>query len=152
MVFKNSIIEEITKKNFVKAIDENNSKEVQKLIKEGFPINCFINEERFTALTYASKRGSLKIMKILIEKGFADLNLQDDIEKWTPLIISCINGHYECVEYLIKKDANRNLQSETNLKAIDYAKEGKNTSLMEKEKRNFEKIIQLLEKEEEKNN
>ena len=147
-MFFNSIIEEITKKAFVRAIDENNTNNVLKLIKEGFPINSFINEEKFTALHYASKRGSLKIMKILIEKSNADINLQDDIEKWTPLMICSINGHYECVEYLIKQKANKNLISETNLKAIDYANEGKNSSIKDKEKKNFEKIVNLLEKEE----
>jgi len=150
MSFRNSIIEEITKKRFVRAIDENNSSEVIKLIKEGFPINSIINEEKVTALQYASKRGSLKIMRILIEEGGADVNLGDDTEKWTPLIICSINGHYECVEYLIKKNANKMMVSENGIIAVDYAREIMGTNIGEKEKKKFEKIVKLLEKYEEK--
>lgn len=145
MIFRNSIIEEITKKKFVKAITKNDAKEVLSLLNQGFPANSFINEEKFSALHIASKLGSLKIMKILLEKGNADINLQDEIEKWTPLMISSINGHYESVKYLIKHEANWQAQSETNMKAIDYAREGMNSSTKAKEKENFEKIINLLE-------
>lgn len=147
MQFKNSIIEEITKKRFIKAIDKEDTKEVGILIEEGFPLNNFISEERFCPLHYACKRGSLKIIKIILKKkGSVDINAQEDIEKWTPLIISCINGHLDCVEYLLKMGANSNLLSESNQKAIDYVNEILKSELEISELEKFEKIRNILQK------
>jgi ankyrin repeat protein len=54
------------------------------------------------------------------------LNVQDPIEKWTPLQICCMNGYVECVIYLIEKGADTELLSDEGLKAIDYAELFKN--------------------------
>ena len=144
MSFKNSILEEMTKKKFEKAINEINISEISSIIREGFPINSIINEEKLPALHYAAKRGALKVMRVLVEEGGADINFSDDIEKWTPLIICCINGHYECAEYLIKQGANKELVAESGMMAIDYAREGINGE-GEEENKKFRKIVKLLE-------
>lgn len=148
MSFKNSILEEMTKRKFEKAINQSNISEVSGLIREGFPINSTINDEKLPPLHYAAKRGALKVIKVLVEEGGADINLFDDIEKWTPLIICSINGHDECVEYLIKKGAAIELVAESGMTAIDYAREGLNSENTEKEKKKFGKIVKLLEKQE----
>lgn len=71
----------------------------------------------------------------LIEKiDGSDVNVQDENEKWTPLMIACINGHSDIVRYLMAKNANKDLVSEYQKKAVDYAKEGK-----------FEDIVKALE-------
>ena len=88
------------------------------------------------------------MIKVLVEEGGADINLSDDIEKWTPLIICSINGHDECVEYLIKQGATIELVAESGMTAIDYAREGLNSENAEKEKKKFGKIVKLLEKHE----
>ena len=148
MSFKNSILEEMTKRKFEKAINESKISEISNLIRDGFPINSTINEEKLPPLHYAAKRGAFKVIKVLVEEGGADINLSDDIEKWTPLIICSINGHDECVEYLIKQWAIIELVSESGMTAIDYAREGLNSENAEKEKKKFGKIVKLLEKQE----
>lgn len=144
MNFKNSIIEEITKKKFLKAIEKEDINTIKELINNGFPLNSYISEERFTVLHYACKTGSLKSLKILIDQGNVDIDFQDDIEKWTPLMISCINGHIECIEYLLKKGANAELRSETNHSALDYVNELIEVCSSNKEKEKLNIIKELF--------
>lgn len=148
MSFKNSILEEMTKRKFEKAINQSDISEISTLIREGFPINSTINEEKLPPLHYAAKRGALKVIKVLVEEGVADINLSDDIEKWTPLIICSINGHDECVEYLIKQGAIIESVAESGMRAIDYAREGLNSENEERQRKKFVKIVKLLEKQE----
>lgn len=142
--FKNSIIEEISKKRFLKAIEKEDITTIKELINQGFPLNSYISEERFTVVHYACKIGSIKSLRILIEKGNMDINFQDDIEKWTPLIICCINGHIECTEYLLKQGANTELKSETNHSALDYINELIEGCSFNAEKEKLNKIKALL--------
>ena len=132
---QSSIQAETFKAEFCKAISEENLEEITDIIKKGFPIAEPINHEKFTALHLACKLGKLAVVSHLIEKiDGSDINVQDENEKWTPLMIACINGHFEIVRYLMANKANKELVSEYQKKAVDYAKEGK-----------FEDIVKALE-------
>jgi len=112
------------KSDFLKAITEENLYEITELISKGFPILEPISNEKFTALHIACKLGKLSVVSHLIEKIPGVLiDLQDENEKWTPLMLASINGHIEIIKYLLGKKARKDLLSEENKTALDYAKQ-----------------------------
>lgn len=71
----------------------------------GLEVNQY-SSKRKSPLYYAAKKGSLDIVKLLIEKN-ASINTPDEEER-TPLYWASQNGFYDIVEYLINSDANVN--------------------------------------------
>ncbi len=79
---------------------------VKMLIEEyKFDIN-HKNNNGCTALMFASEKGNLEIVKLLIERG-ADINQQDN-QLDTALIKACRNGYKEIIELLIEKSISIN--------------------------------------------
>jgi ankyrin repeat protein len=129
----------------IKFITDENISGIKHLINKGFNFNQALDQEGFTPIHLAAKLGKKKIIFLLCNEG-ADINVQDESEKWTPLILSSINGFYECVELLVQKKANTLLRSDDGLSALDYARiEYKQASSINA-KSQFKKIICLLKK------
>ena len=63
----------------------------------------------YTPLHFASEKGSLKMMKLLLEHE-ADINARDDVY-FTPLQLAAREGHLEAVKFLLEKGADPNLGS-----------------------------------------
>ncbi len=85
-----------------KAVEKDDITMIEKLIKV-VDINSrgLLNGQ--TPLTVASKRGNLKVVKILLSAG-ADPNKKSRIGK-TPLVISIQNGRYDVIKELLKNKA-----------------------------------------------
>ena len=76
---------------------------VQKLISAGADVNCKGKDGK-TALNQAVGFGAVDCLETLIESG-AKIN-----RSTTPLIISAIKGHLECMKVLIREGADLNIQ------------------------------------------
>ncbi|AVL95171.1 ankyrin repeat protein [Moumouvirus australiensis] len=73
-------------------------------------INNRVGKE--TPLTLATWWNNLKLIKLLIKFG-ADINIPENENGWSPLIIACIRhtvNSYEIIEYLLKNGADINHQ------------------------------------------
>lgn len=75
------------------------------LIEKGADTNVK-NNEGVTALIEAINSGSIKLVKLLIEKGKADVNLRDDKGN-SALMYAAQDGSLEIVQYLVEKGAYR---------------------------------------------
>lgn len=72
---------------------------VSLLLRRGVNANfCDLSEN--TALHYACAYGWLDIVKILVEKGKADINRLNEW-KSSPTIIAMLKGHFGVVDYLL---------------------------------------------------
>ena len=80
----------------------------RKLLAAGTYVNAK-NEEGVTALSYASNRGHLDIVKILLANN-ADVNVRSNIGS-TPLMNAAHKGHLQIVSLLIANGADVNCQS-----------------------------------------
>ncbi len=73
-----------------------------------------------TAVTYAAMSGHVEIVSLLVDLG-ADLDVQDAISAWTPLMQAAYYGHKEVVELLIGAGADATLRSSSGCTAFDIA-------------------------------
>lgn len=85
------------------AVGQNNSVEVERLLKEGANPNT-INVKRETALGIAARNGYAAVLKLLLDAG---ANL-DSGSGWSALRSSAIRGHVEVVRMLLKAGAKVN--------------------------------------------
>ncbi len=78
------------------------------MLRRGVNANfCDLSEN--TALHYAAAYGWLEIVKLLVEKGHADVNRLNEW-KSSPTIIAMLKGHFGIVDYLLsQKDINASL-------------------------------------------
>ena len=72
-------------------------------------INSYLDKYKYAAIHYAAMYGYLEMMKCLINKYKADVNLIS-ADKWSALHLSSYKGHYEIVDILLQcKDIKYNL-------------------------------------------
>jgi uncharacterized protein len=69
-----------------------------------------------TALLYAAREGHQRAASALVEAG-ADVN-QVSGDKFSPLVMSIINGHLDLAKYLLDHGANPNVATETGITAL----------------------------------
>ena len=82
-----------------------NTDEVSRLLKQGADIHAKkMNKSGKTALHFASKKGHIEMVRLLIDKG-ADTNTRDKYGL-TPLHLASMEGHTEIVRLLIENKAN----------------------------------------------
>jgi len=94
------------------AIDSSNVQQVKSLIATGVDINA-TNKSGYTPLIYATKKGNLDIISMLVVAG-ADVNGKDTIQGDTPLIYATSRADIPTVTLLIEKGADINLQNDLN--------------------------------------
>ncbi|AQN68665.1 ankyrin repeat protein [Saudi moumouvirus] len=100
---------------FFDLLRQSKSNENYKIFKKYLKENInFINinklNSRNTPLTFATWSDNLKLIKLLIKYG-ADVNMPENENGWTPLIIACIRytlNSYEIIEYLLNNGADIN--------------------------------------------
>ncbi len=95
-----------TKNTLISAVEQNDIKEVKKLLAEGADVNV-IDKTSLTPLHHAIHKGNLKIAEKLIEKG-ADVNAHTE-ESETPLYMAVLHNDTKMVKYLISKGADVNM-------------------------------------------
>ncbi|OEY86899.1 hypothetical protein BIY23_00090 [Wolbachia pipientis] len=103
------------------AVKKNKSERISELIKNGCDINAKDpSSSDNTALHIASATGNLPIVKLLIEEGKADINVQNSY-KDTPLILAINNKHFDVAQHLVEKDADINAANQNGNTPISYA-------------------------------
>lgn len=102
---------------------ENNLVAVESLLKhhsDVINVNA-LGEEGLAPIHQSIILGYKQLLKILITKGNADVNIKD-LKGWTPLHYSSNNGDIKCSKYLISKGANSFVYSDDHQLPIDVAK------------------------------
>lgn len=129
-----------------KAILKTDLRKIGHLLKSGWPVNGMVNEERLNGLGLACKVGNLQVVKELVERG-ADVDWQEEVEKWSGLIICAINGHFECAAFLVYKGARKDITGEDGRTALDFAEEGLSSAKEGRETTKWKKLVALLREE-----
>ena len=81
------------------------------------------NQSGMTAFMWASGRGHIEVMKLLLESG-AHLDLQDSNlrNRWTALMKACYHGKIDCVRLLLESGADLSKKDGDGKTAKDCAK------------------------------
>jgi ankyrin repeat protein len=104
------------------AAQDGDIEEVKKCIDEGFDVNAFDEDMRFTPLHYAVKNEHAEVALFLIENG-ADVNARDqDNAGNTPLCEVAKTCSYKIAKLLIDAGADSSIPGWMQLTAIDKAK------------------------------
>jgi len=113
----------------IKAIKKNNIQLIKKLLENGGDINkiFLIDGKELNPLMYASYKGFIEIMKILIQKG-ADVNLQTP-KGFTSLMRAVNSNIEETVNLLLDNGANVNLKDYQGTIALYYTIRNNNTNI-----------------------
>ena len=106
------------------AVMSNNVEIVETLLNVEPKLLELTDGRSWTALHYSCQYGKCEVAKVLVDKG-ANIDAQIDIRR-TPLHLAGFEGYDVCVEYLLKNQADPNVQSEGNwTPLILAAQEGK---------------------------
>eukprot|EP01114_Cavostelium_apophysatum_P019125 TRINITY_DN6070_c0_g1_i2.p1 TRINITY_DN6070_c0_g1~~TRINITY_DN6070_c0_g1_i2.p1 ORF type:complete len:1115 (+),score=353.00 TRINITY_DN6070_c0_g1_i2:112-3456(+) len=92
--------------------------QLQNQLAQGVNVNK-PDPEGLTALFWASWRGHVKCVELLLEKG-ADVNAADFLKE-TPLHAACRQGHLEVVRLLLKNGADPELENRAGCTALHLA-------------------------------
>ena len=80
--------------------------ELRRLMERECDVNVNLKKDddiwKRTALHLAADSGKLEVVKYLLEKGGAEVNVQNN-GGWTALHLAARNGHLEAVKYLLEK-------------------------------------------------
>ena len=93
-----------------------------------------------TALHLAAEGGHLEVLKRLVEAG-QDVNQRDGWFKRTPLMRAAVEGHTDCVEYLIQNGAQLDLKEISGLFGIMFGK----TALQLASEEGHDSTVKLLQ-------
>src|SRR5262249_42810315 len=88
---------------FLAAARKSDVAAVKAMLDKGVDVNSK-NHYGATALSYACDRGSVEMVRLLIERG-ADVNVQDTFYRATPLTWAAGKGYVEIVNLLLDKGA-----------------------------------------------
>ena len=110
----------------VKAAKAGNVAKVKELLGKNANPNCKVGG--VTPLVWASYKGQLGIVKLLLAKG-ADINAQDK-DGDTPLIAAVFANQPGIVEYLFAKGANKEIKNKKGKTALMVAKEKKRNKII----------------------
>ena len=82
--------------------------QVKSLIKLGADVNNSVDEYNGMALGNAAGEGHLAVVKYLVEKAHANINLKLSDGGYTILMDACIGGNLDVISYLIDNGADVN--------------------------------------------
>lgn len=137
--FSNNI--PITKKQMVKSASQGKYEEVNSILKSGINPNFGIGEYSTSPLQAATIMGHLPVVKLLVRNGANVNEKYSDHYVATPIWYAANNGDFEIVKYLLENGANPTVEDRNGWTPLRQAKFHDHT-----------KIIDLLEKEIDKNN
>ncbi len=109
------------------AVENKTNKVIVTLIKNGCNPNI-CDDNYLSPIHQAVIKNNYKAAKILLKKG-ADVDISGEFEQ-TPLHLATIYGNLKMVKLLIKYNADISLVDEKNLSVLDYAKDEKNTEII----------------------
>ncbi|CAI8018579.1 Serine/threonine-protein phosphatase 6 regulatory ankyrin repeat subunit A [Geodia barretti] len=93
---------------------------LRELVRAGSNVNL-LNEEGLTPLIYATMTGSSVMANILLEGKHIDLDIQENVGRWSALHFSAENGDSATTYALIKAGANVDLKAKNGWTAIEMA-------------------------------
>lgn len=91
------------KEELFAAVRKGDAAAVKALLDKGVDVNTKFRYDA-TALSYASDRGHLEVVKLLLERK-AEVNVKDTFYNATPIIWAAQKGHAEVVRALLEKGA-----------------------------------------------
>ena len=109
----------------LEASAEGDDVRVRELIGAGARPGHYQDQEGYTALQTAARRGHTQVVLTLIQAG-ADLNIQDK-DGWTALFLAVGSDHTEVVTTLISQGAHLNRRNKAGYTALNWATERGNT-------------------------
>lgn len=104
---------------------KNNKEAVQALLAKGVQVN----RPGWTALHYAAAAGAEDIVRMLLEKS-AYIDAESP-NKTTPIMMAAWEGHIWTVKLLLDEGADATLKNERGMTAIDFAKAGGHSDIVE---------------------
>lgn len=105
----------------LQAIESDNVQKVHEILAIGVDVNC-MNEDGEFPLKTACWLGNREIVELLIENG-ADVNLADESEFDTSLMMASRHGHAEIVRLLLKNAVDVNAQDDYDNTSLTRAAE-----------------------------
>ena len=105
--------------NLIEAVKNNDINRVNSILNNGKENINAKDRDGWTALIWASCKGDLEIVKLLVESG-ADIDAKDN-DGWTALMRASWRGYSEIVQYLVEIGADINIKNEDGKTALDLA-------------------------------
>lgn len=111
------------------AVAKDNIELATQLIKDGANVNEK-NEIGNSPLHISTFLDSIKMCTLLLDNK-ADVDMANDKNEQTPLMIGAFYMRVEAVKLLLTYNANKNLVDKYNATALDIAKRSENTEIIE---------------------
>jgi ankyrin repeat protein len=98
------------------------AEKIQDHLNKGFPVDFELNDAGWRLVHVAAHVGDTNLMKLLIQ-SHADMNVRDNEEQWTPMMIATMNSKVEIVRLLINNGADPYAVDSTGKTALDLARQ-----------------------------
>ena len=105
--------------NLIEAVKNNDINRVNSILNNGKANINAKDRDGWTALIWASCKGDLEIVKLLVESG-ADIDAKDN-DGWTALMRASWRGYLEIVQYLVEIGADINIKNKDGKTALDLS-------------------------------
>jgi len=103
LLFVAQVPEEARPEAYLDAVRKSDAAAVKALLDQGVPVDARFRYDR-TALSFAADRGSVEIVKMLLDRG-AEVNAKDTYYRVTALTWALEKGHVEIARLLLDKGA-----------------------------------------------
>ena len=105
--------------NLIEVVKNNDINRVNSILNNGKENINAKDRDGWTALIWASCKGDLEIVKLLVESG-ADIDAKDN-DGWTALMRASWRGYLEIVQYLVEIGADINIKNKDGKTALDLS-------------------------------
>jgi ankyrin repeat protein len=117
-----NLIQKVRKSIVLAAVTKADRPNVLQLLKSGFPIDYKLTEGGWRMIHVAASTGDQDMLELLISRS-ADVNIPDDEEEWTPLMVATMHSQLLAVQLLVRNGADMLARDISGRTALDLAEQ-----------------------------
>jgi ankyrin repeat protein len=123
-----NLIQKVRKSIVLAAVTKADRPNVLQLLRSGFPIDYKLTDGGWRMIHVAASTGDQNMLELLISRS-ADVNIPDDEEEWTPLMVATMHSQLLAAQLLVRNGAELHARDISGRTALDLAEQYRFTAI-----------------------